>query len=251
MKLADFENKHTGRLAFVLAAGPSLHYEKLEGIGQYVTLVSNSAFLKLKSADYFVSGDVGAADWDYFTRSLPKAECVKFLASDSLKQHALRFNNDVCFFERKFRFDFKTKQPIADGLVATADGKLPVIDGSISAALAVHIAHIMGCNPIVLLGTDCCYIQEKKYFWQFPGEAKPQRLRGVTLPTRTRLVRGKTLDDNNREALEMWAAIGRSNPYLNVINGATQGLLDSFPRMAYAEVIARYGALTKQNGKVA
>ena len=246
MQIKDFHNKHKGKLAFVLGSGPSLHFEKLEGIERYVSFAVNTAILKLKTADYFVTNDSSVTDWDYFLHSLPKLKGTVFMPSDPLVKFDHHFDKQKsCFYDHKFTYDLQKRNVASVSFELTEDPEQPIIGVGSSSCTAVHIAHIMGCNPIVLLGVDCCYITDRHYFWQFPGEAKPKRIKGVPFPTRKQLIKNKTVDDHNREILEHWNTFGRCNPHANVINASTQGLVDCIPKMSYGDVIARYGALTK------
>ncbi len=227
-------------------AGPSLHFEKLDRIPDYVTFVVNSSVIKLKQADYFVSDDQGITDWDYFYKTLPHFKGISMLYEDKLRDHVDKLPPDrVCLFQHKLWFDMRTRTKNPDGLIMTSDPELPIIGARTSAGSAVHIAHLMGCSPIVLLGTDCCYVQEKNYFWQFPGEAKPHRLKGFNCPVRRIFHRGKLMDDHNKEFIDYWAALRKENPWCNIINASTQGLLDSFPKMTLSEVFSKYGHLKK------
>ncbi len=127
----------------------------------------------------------------------------------------------------------------------TKDPEKPIIGARTSVGTAVHLAYIMGCDPIVLLGCDCCYHDEKEYFWQFPGEPKPYRLKGINLPTRKHMMNRKIVDSDNVEFMEYWAALAKANPHVHIINAATNGLLDAFPKLGYSDVIKRFGNLKK------
>lgn len=45
-----------------------------------------------------------------------------------------------------------------------------------SAPLAFQLAHALGCNPIVFLGYDCCYRNNKTNFWGVNRDHKPHTL---------------------------------------------------------------------------
>ncbi len=245
MRLPDFHNKHKGRLAFILGTGPSLHFEKLDGLGDFVTFAVNASVMKFRQADYFVSDYPGVMDWDYYHKTLPKFGGVSFLPRRQFGEFAYHLKN-VVFYDSKDWYDPLTKKLEPAGIRITDDPSLPIVSSRSSCGAAVHIAHLMGCDPIVLLGNDCCYTGEKAHFYNFPGEHKPQRYRGHTAPFgRKTMIRGKTLDDDHREVIDYWQALGRANPYINIINCATQGVLDCFPKMSLADVLARYAALKK------
>jgi hypothetical protein len=245
MGLKDYENKHKGKLAFVAGAGPSLHFEKLEGIDRFVTFAVNSAVIKLKHADYFVTDDEGVTDWDYFYRHLPAFKGTYLLYENKLRPYADSFDaKRTVWFEHKTWFDLKTRTKNPDGLVITDKAEEPIIGARTSAGTAVHLAHIMGCSPIVLLGCDCCMIQEKNYFWQFPGEYKPHRLKGYAVPSRRHFVKGKVQDDHSRDFLDYWKSLQKANPWMDILD-ASKGLLDCFPKITYQDAVVRYAKCCK------
>lgn len=245
MRLSDFHNKHKGRVAFILGSGPSLHFEKLDGLANFVTFAVNASVMKYRTADYFVSDYPGVADWDYYQKTLPKFGGVTFLPRARFGEIAYHITN-VCLYDTKDYFDPFTRKFDREGLRITDDPAKPIIWSRSSCGAAAHIAHLMGCDPIVLIGNDCCHVGEKSHFYHFPGEHKPQRYRGHHPPSaRKTMVRGKTLDDDNREIIDYWQTLGRTNPYINIINCATQGILDCFPKMALPDVLNRYASLTK------
>jgi hypothetical protein len=102
----------------------------------------------------------------------------------------------------------------------------------------------MGCDPIILLGCDCCYEGMNRYYWQFEGEEKCFRLNGervFSFPN-AGIVNGKPLDSHSRDFLQYWQAVSRqaNKQGINIIS-ASGGLLDAFPRMTLEEVLEKFG----------
>ena len=244
MRVSDFHNKHKGRIAFILGTGPSLHFDKLDGLHGFVTFAVNASLMKYRQADYFVSDWPGVMDWDYYQKTLPKFGGVTFLPKARFGETAYHVKN-VCMYESAQYYDPLAQKVNPEALRVSDDPEKPIVWARSSCGAAVHLAHLMGCDPIVLIGNDCCYVGEKSHFYHFPGEHKPQRYRGTHPPTRKTMVRGKTLDDDHRDIIEYWQNFGKANPYINIINTATQGVLDCFPKMQLADVLSRYAALTK------
>jgi hypothetical protein len=241
MQLSDFHNKHKGRLAFVIGSGPSIHFEKLDGLQDHLVFAVNSALPRFRFANYFVSDDEGIIDWDYFHKILPKFGGTSFLSESKFKSFIYGMQKHTVLYEGQSHYDPFTKALNNEALRITDDSSKPVVAARSSCGAAVHIAHLMGCSPIVLLGNDCCYAAgDKAHFWQFPGEHKPQRVRGYTLPGRKTMIRGKSLDDDHREIMDYWTTFGQVNPHLNIINASTNGVLDCFPKMPLVDIMARY-----------
>ena len=120
----------------------------------------------------------------------------------------------------------------------------PIIGARTSAGSAVHLAYVMGCDPIVLLGCDCCFEGMNRYFWQFEGEEKCYRLNGekvFSIPN-AGVINGKPLDSHSKDFLHYWRAVAEQakKQGINIIS-ASGGLLDAFPQMTLKEVLEKYG----------
>ena len=171
MKLKDLQNKHKGEMAFIVCAGPSLHYENVNLLKDYVTIAVNSSVLKIPFCDYFVSDDEGIAKWNYYMEDLKYMNCLCVLYEDKLNKLTSHLPRErVVFFKHKIWYDMFKKKKYPEGLILTKEE--PIIGARTSTGTAIHIAYIMGCNPIVLLANDCCYSGTKRYYWQFEGEKK-------------------------------------------------------------------------------
>ena len=171
MKLKDLQNKHKEEMAFIIGAGPSLHYENVNLLKDYVTIAVNSSVLKVPFCDYFVSDDEGIARWNYYMEDLKHLNCLCLLYEDKLKKLSSHLSEErIIFFKHKIWYDAYKKKKYPEGLILTNDE--PIIGARTSTGTAIHIAYIMGCNPIVLLANDCCYSGTKRYYWQFENEKK-------------------------------------------------------------------------------
>lgn len=165
--LEEFNGKHFGRTCFVLGSGPSLYFEDLSPLKNYITFVVNAAYLAFPKANYFVSDDWSVSRWSYFFEDLKNSETTVLLYEDKLSEYAEMFGDRAVLFRHrrgkhitdKYRHDEK---------------KFRICESRTSLGSAIHIAHIMGCKKIVLLGVDCCRVQGRRWFWQF-GNDHPVR----------------------------------------------------------------------------
>ena len=111
MKLEELQNKHEGRLCFVVGAGPSLHFQDLQPLKKHVVIAVNSGILKVPDCDYFVSDDEGAATWNYYKETARKSKCIKLLYETKLKKHTAHFDPEqVILFQHKTWYDLKAKK---------------------------------------------------------------------------------------------------------------------------------------------
>jgi hypothetical protein len=107
----------------------------------------------------------------------------------------------------------------------------------------------MGCDPIVLIGHDCCYEGTNRYFWQFPGESKAIQYRGlVESSPNYGLSKGKPVDKHCIAYDLYWKHFAEVNP--NAVNGrilyvSPTGILDTFPKRTLQEVLEQYKERSK------
>ena len=244
MKLEELQDKHKGQLCFVVGAGPSLHFQDLQPLKKHVVIAVNSGILKVPDCDYFVSDDEGAATWNYYKETARKSKCIKLLYEAKLKKHVTHFDPEqVILFQHKTWYDLKTKKYLEGGGDMTKEAIAPIIGARTSLATALHFAYIMGCDPIVLLGADCCHRDGKRYFWQYPGEARAfQAGRGSLhfAADRGRL-EGKPVDSHCVEFIDYWNQFAQANAgRANIIYASEGGILKCFPSMTLDEVLKAY-----------
>lgn len=245
--LKSFENKHEGCLAFILGAGPSLHFQDVSPLKDYITFAVNSGILKYPKCDYFVSDDIAAREWNWYKVTAKSSNCYKLLFKKKLEGEADLFGDKVVWYdhvpEHNPDFDCNNK----DGYRMMKDANEPIIGARTSAGSAVHLALIMGCEPIVLLGCDSCYRNGKRYFWQFPGESKAVRVNS-SQPVYCRADKGKrrnkAVDQHCCDFDEYWDRVSDMND-INIIYASEGGLIRAFPSMTLEEVLNRYGYRVK------
>ena len=248
MMLDDLRNKHKGKMAFVAGAGPSLRFIDPDSIKDYVVFTANSAILKFPNCDYFVTDDDGVCSWNYWLSTAKESKCTKLLYEKKLKGRTDHFRpEEVRFFDHR-----QWATPDSNGklvyhkenLKLTEDPNFPIIGSRTSQATALHWAYIMGCDPIVLLGHDCCYEGRNRYFWQFPGENKAIQYKGLVESSPDRgLLKGKPID-KHCEAYDLyWNHFVEVNPESKkgrIIYVSPIGILDVFPKNTIEEVIEKY-----------
>jgi hypothetical protein len=247
MNVSDLIDIHKGKVGFILGAGPSLRHISTESLTPYVSVAVNSSVSKFREADFFLTDDVDVRHWDYYQKVLPKINCTCLLYRAKLDGYAGHLTEKrVIWFTHKTWYQPSTKKYFEDGLVLTKDE--PIIGARTAMGSAVHFLYIMGCDPIVLLGCDCCYEKGKRYFWQFQGEKHCHRLDGQNVfstPNKGKCL-GQQVDQHSLDFLVYWSALAKQTEKqgVNVIN-ASGGILQWFPRMSFDEVLGKYGERRK------
>ncbi len=247
MNLQNLRNKHQGKMAFVLGAGPSLRFIDPDKLKDYVVFTVNSAILKAPDCDYFVTDDDGVSTWNYWLKTAKESRCTKLLYKDKLKDKVSHLRpEEVLFFEHRqwATIDSNTKELVyhKENLKLTEDPDVGLIGARSSQATALHFAYIMGCDPIVLLGHDCCYDGRFRYFWQFPNENKAIQYQGLVESNPNKgLLKGKPVDKHCIAYDLYWQHFVETNP--DSVNGriiyvSPTGVLDVFPKMTIDEVLS-------------
>jgi hypothetical protein len=236
--------RHEGRVGFVVGSGPSLHHVDVEKLKDHVVFAVNSSISKLRFANYFVADDHAVQHWNYYQDILPEVDCTCFLYEEKLKGKANHIPEDrVQWFDHTWWFSPPDKKYNPDGLVMSQDGDKPIIGARTTAGTAVHLAHLMGCSPIVLLGCDCCYEGSSRYYWQLDGEDECFRKDGnivASFPNKGQL-RDKPIDKHSKDFLKYWDALSKQASKQNIsIIDTSKGLLKCFKQMEYQDLIDKY-----------
>ncbi len=237
--MKQFKDIHKDKMCFIYGAGTSLHFIDCEPLKKYVTIAVNSGVVKAKWCDYFLSDDIGMKNWSYYTELLPTLNCKKLLYKDKLKHHHSHLD-DVFLYEHTWWFSPEGRKYNYDGLKLNKTG--PIIGARTSMASAVHFAYIFGCNPIILLGNDCCFKDGKRYFWQYKGEDAPHRTNNQRFNSRT-----QNFGFSQSDFVEYWTCFEQMNrdvigKEVEIID-ASESVLDCFPKMKINEVLEKYGRL--------
>lgn len=243
MELKEIEGKHKGKAAFIIGSGPSLHTIDISPLKDYVTITVNSGIVKMPDCDYFVSDDQAVREWSYYLTTAKESNCKKLLYRRKLSNAAAHFKKqDVAFFDHKTWYDPINRKKYPKGLELTREASKPIVGARTSMASAVHLAYIMGCEPIILLGCDCCYVGKNRYFWQFSEKNQPVKLAGKVQSTPDRgKIDNKPVDYHCVEFKAYWQEFAQANAgKVEIIDTALNGLLKCFPKMAIEEVLAKY-----------
>ena len=154
--VSNWRNALVGVPAFIIGNGPSLANQDLSLINNCFTIGINRAFYKI----------------DPIVLLWQDLQLWHTNKHDLLKTSAIKYCRDKADIQGRF-YHFK---------LTIGDFSLPesasVLHGrGSSGPLAFQLAYILGCNPIVLLGMDCCYRDNKTNFYGVNPMHKPHTLR--------------------------------------------------------------------------
>ena len=220
--------KHSGIPAVVLGSGPSLRFTAGRKSGKRVLIAVNSASMIFPNADYYLSSDGNTA----------RARHWRYVEDGTA--HILLHSIPMTFVQGRLGPDRVTlfeKEPGAWALDRFASR---LIFGFGSTHCAAHLAVILGCSPIFLIGCDCRFVGGKRHYWQFPGfepddieDAEHAKLseadwkaRTLSHPYGQRYPGDDGSTDNYLwESYNGWAAIKKSSPSVQILD-ASGGILD-------------------------
>lgn len=227
--LDEFNQKHAGQPAFIVGSGPSIHGQNLAPLKNFVTIAVNAGYVAVPDADYYLSDDWEASVWTYFAVDLRQStKTTVFLYEDKLKDKAPWFG------ERSVLFRHRPGYHITDSYKHGKKSK-HIVQCRTSVGSAIHVAHIMGCSPIVLLGLDCCRVMGRRWFWEFPGWKQPRRLDGKKADKYTRKPH---TDTDLEQILSYWRDQGKKiNDACKVYNASEISKIDVFPKKSLDDIV--------------
>jgi hypothetical protein len=164
---AELIDKHKGKIAFILGAGPSLYdlcmSHHFEDILDHVVISVNSAFMPLVKFEldperhYWVSNDTLCRRWSYW-KDVEKSKCTKVVRDSWLKYQKV-MTNTLYFSPR----------PTSEDIVNPKDVGLCYCS---SVPTSVDLAIQMGCKKIFLSGVDQNDSSGRHHFWQLLYDRK-------------------------------------------------------------------------------
>lgn len=140
----SWKNKFIDTPVFLIGNGPSLNDEDISYLSNYLTIGINRSFYKIDSTILL---------WQ--DASLWFSERDKILKSESIKLCTKHSDPD----NRFSHFELKK------GDFGIPDSFNTLIGSGSTAPLAVQLSILLGCNPIVLLGFDCKYREDRTDFY--------------------------------------------------------------------------------------
>ncbi len=242
-RFTEAAGRHAGQTAFVLGAGPSLRHVDPERLKCGVTFTVNSAILKMPDCDYWVSDDQDTRNWEYFGRVVMPSSCLKLVDANRLGRYTRGYTGFVNYVRQNWYDWHDPRTGVYDysKLSMTDDPTRPLAGTRTSVATAVHIAHVMGCSPVVLLGCDCRYEDGKRWFWEFGGYGEQRRAGADRFPNKLFLDdSGDVVSDTHcNEMRWFWAHFAAAvTPRVPVFD-CSGGALDAFPRRNISEFECR------------
>lgn len=229
MILNQFNNSYANKPCFIIGSGTSINSQDLLPIKDHISIAVNSGFLATPWSNFFLSDDWSVKYWSYFYRDLRKSNDTLVLLYES------NFNCEDWPANRIVYFKHRQGYNITD-VYNHYNNDYHICEARTSVGSAIHVAHIMGCNPIILIGIDCCRVDGKRYFWtDNPNIEKPT----LTKPNRPyRKVLEKTLNDGDlKEITDYW---NMSAKYFlekcNIINASPISSLECFPKKSLTDI---------------
>lgn len=245
-KIQSFENLHKDRLCIVAGSSPSLRHINVEKMHAHIVISVNSSILKLPKAKYFVSDDSAIMSWNYWAEVYKNKDCIKFLYADKFAK-LVPTKHDIVFYEHR-QYATASQNGLnyhLDNLAIEADSNVPIIGARSSIATAINIAYIMGCNPIVIVGHDCCYEDDKRYFWQFDGQPRAvvNNNRFFSKPNHGQ-IDGRPVDSHCVDYILYWNHFAKVNPDLcngRILDASMNSVNKIFPKVEIDSILDEFG----------
>lgn len=237
--LEEYNNKHEGKPCFILGGGCSVGLEDLTPLKNHVTIGVNSGYIALPDASFFISDDWAVMHWSFVFRDLKESKNTIALLYESKL-------NRICswFGERSVLFRHKKGYELTN-YYKHSDPKFHIWEARSSVGSAIHVAHIMGCNPIFLMGIDCCRYNGYRYFWQMPTfKNKPYRNDGMKIDTfvRSKIRKKDQLIESDKDLDSIrsyWISLKSPlcDKNIKIYNVSRISVLDVFPKMELQDAL--------------
>lgn len=236
--LEEFNGKHVGQPCFIIGSGPSINCLNLAPLEHYVTIACNGGFVAHPKATYFLSDDWDVSNWSYFMIDLRAAmNTIVLMYEDKLKYAAHIFGGRSVLFRHRRGYDVtdKYEHEVKENRIVQARSSI---------GTAIHVAHIMECSPIILLGVDCCRTgkTQHRWFWQDKvGDDRPTRLDDRRLDKYSTV---ENSDTDLQDILSYWEMAGpRFRDKCSVYNASPISLVDAFERIDLNQWYKEHGKI--------
>lgn len=231
--LEEFNQSYKNKTAFVIGAGCSIHLQDLSPLSDFLTITVNSGFLAFPKADFFITDDWSTACWSYFFKDLKEADTTVLLYKNMLKDKASMFGDRAVLFKHRKGYH------ITD-TYSHSNYDMHIMQSRSSVGSAIHVAHIMGCSKIVLIGIDGRRIDNFRYFWQMDRN-KYKVYRNDTVPVdkyrRTKHA-GISTDNDLMDMQNYWQRFGsKLSGKCSILNASPISLITAFPKVELKDII--------------
>lgn len=159
--LSDIINIHKDKPAFVFGGGRSAQNFDLTKIpSNGIILACNNSVILMNKCNYFCMTDGSIPCAKYFNHGYNICDNILMCGGKGFRifppvvSMFEKIKDKTMFFNRRYKNPSSWSFNYSDGLL---------IAGTDIVHVTSHIAHVMGCNPIILVGVDLCYTDGLKY----------------------------------------------------------------------------------------
>lgn len=163
--LNDFKDIHSSKDIYVIASGKSLDYLNTDFFDNKITIGVNQVFKKV-SCTYYLRKEHAIIN-EALNATHPESfvfVCMsnagtgaKFDKSKNSSTRIIPFNH--------YNFNATDKSQINATMFNKSDDKLVITYSTITSA--IHLAHYMGAKNIILVGHDCCQLNNESNFTNY------------------------------------------------------------------------------------
>lgn len=226
--LKKYKGIHKGKRCFVVATGPSLRVEDLEMLKNEYSISMNSIYVSYKDTDWRPNYYV-IQDQFVYEKIHQELHCREYDAMFIGSIIADRFKLPAGDNVNVFPLDLLWQQiPNKSYHTKFSDDIYNCVYSGYNVAYsALQIAVYMGFSEIYLLGTDCNYLQDKKYFAEDKNRGREGYFTKKFYAANT---------DKFILAYEVAKEFADTHG-IKIYNATRGGLLEIFPRVNLDEVV--------------
>lgn len=153
-----FKDRHKGRRGIIMGSGWSLSEYDLTEFKNDITLAVNQAVSSLDHCSYFCMSDGATPEANFFEYGCSIADNILFFGSSLQLSPGI---NKIWDKIKDKSFFIPRRSNTMDFNFNLEDDNL--IWGFDVCQVTTHMAYIMGCSPLILIGVDLNYKNHKKY----------------------------------------------------------------------------------------
>jgi len=237
-KFVERFGSRSGKPALIVASGPSVQGLDPNRAKRCVVIAVNAGILSVPEADFFFSCDIGVLSFEYWNEVCKGA-------------YPVLLDPQGCAVESFYRPGLTEERffPFSRAKTRSFNGET-LIWGINSAHAATHFAHLLGCEPIYLIGCDCKYKNGNKYGWELNNDERGRHKSGArSLWIGSNRKIGRPMGDREyavgangikdgilASGVNEWRRIVEVNPHVD-IRDASNGALAEFVKQVSLEEV--------------
>jgi hypothetical protein len=218
----EFHNIHKGKRGIICGSGYSIDNFDFGKLSKDdIIFAVNQSVTAMKRCNYFCMTDVTVVGSNFFEYGYNISDKIMMCSGLSFYNYInsnlyQKIKDKTHFLNRRYNNKVNASFNLNDGVL---------IDGADVIHPTAHLAHIMGCSPIVLIGVDLNYKDGKKYCDSKEFKKEVEWPANTGTPTKPFGNASGADDFLLTTSFNMWLKVKDQNPNVKFLNANPKGRL--------------------------